>query len=43
MIDEHRTDNSEISGEQDSTADVIAAVALVAVFVAACIFWISAQ
>lgn len=33
----------EIQGEGDSIADAIAAVSLIAIFVATCIFWISGQ
>lgn len=33
----------QISEQEDSVADVIAAIALVVIFVATCIFWISAQ
>ncbi len=35
-------DNTQVEHE-DSIADAIAAVALVLIFVAACIFWISGQ
>lgn len=33
----------QISDQSDSIADVIAAVSLVIIFVAACVFWVSAQ
>ncbi len=36
-------DDIRISDQGDSIADVIAAVALVVIFVAACVFWVSAQ
>lgn len=35
-----RTDTSE---KRDSTVDAIAAVILIVVFVATCVFWISSQ
>lgn len=36
-------DEFEMQEPGDSTADAIAAVALIAIFVATCIFWISGQ
>lgn len=33
----------ELEERSDSVADAIAAVALIAIFVAACIFWVSGQ
>jgi hypothetical protein len=36
-------DEIEMLEEGDSTSDAIAAVALIAIFVATCIFWISGQ
>lgn len=33
----------ELEERNDSVADAIAAVALITIFVAACIFWISGQ
>ena len=37
--------NEELQMQEqgDSTADAIAAVALIAIFVTACIFWVSGQ
>jgi len=37
--------NNEVSiqDQADSTADAIAAVALILIFVAACVFWVSGQ
>lgn len=32
-----------VQDQSDSTADAIAAIALIAIFVATCIFWISGQ
>lgn len=32
-----------VSNEDDNVADAIAAVALVAIFVATCIFWVASQ
>lgn len=36
-------DEFEMQESGDSTADAIAAVALIAIFVSTCIFWISGQ
>lgn len=36
-------DQIDIQEEGDSVADAISAVVLISVFVAACVFWISAQ
>jgi hypothetical protein len=36
-------DQVELQKEGDSLADAIAAIVLISVFVAACIFWVSAQ
>lgn len=36
-------DNLEMMESGDSAADAVAAVALIAIFVATCIFWISGQ
>ncbi len=36
-------DHTEMQEEGDSLSDAIAAVALIIVFVAACIFWVSSQ
>jgi hypothetical protein len=36
-------DQFEMQETGDSTADAIAAVALIAIFVATCIFWVSGQ
>lgn len=36
-------DQIEIQEEGDSAADAIAAIVLIVVFVAACIFWVSSQ
>ncbi|MFT6387754.1 MAG: hypothetical protein ACJAUP_001126 [Cellvibrionaceae bacterium] len=36
-------DQIEIQENGDSFADAIAAIALISVFVIACIFWVSAQ
>lgn len=36
-------DNIELHDASDSTADAIAAIALIAIFVATCIFWVSGQ
>jgi hypothetical protein len=36
-------DHFEMQETGDSTADAIAAVALIAIFVATCIFWVSGQ
>jgi hypothetical protein len=33
----------ELEERSDSVADAIAAVALIAIFVAACVFWVSGQ
>jgi len=35
--------SDQIKEQDDSVADAIAAVVLIAVFVASCIFWVSAQ
>ncbi len=35
--------NDQAKEQDDSFADAIAAVVLISVFVAACIFWVSAQ
>jgi hypothetical protein len=43
MNDERRIDHPEKNHDGDSVADVITVVALVAVFVAVSIFWISSQ
>jgi hypothetical protein len=37
------SDNTETHDSGDSKADVFAAVALIAIFVATCIFWVSSQ
>jgi len=37
------SDELQMQEQGDSTADAIAAVALIAIFVATCIFWISGQ
>ncbi len=36
-------DELEMQEPGDSTADAIAAIALIAIFVSTCIFWISGQ
>ena len=36
-------DDIELQDSGDSTADAIAAIALIAIFVATCIFWVSGQ
>ncbi|MBB6523212.1 hypothetical protein HNR48_003514 [Pseudoteredinibacter isoporae] len=36
-------DDVTLQDQADSTADAIAAVALITIFVATCIFWISGQ
>jgi hypothetical protein len=36
-------DRFEMQEQGDSFADAVAAVVLIAVFVAACIFWVSSQ
>jgi len=36
-------DQVEIQSEGDSIADAIAAVSLIVIFVATCIYWISSQ
>jgi len=36
-------DPIELESRSDSIADAVAAVALIALFVAACIFWVSGQ
>jgi hypothetical protein len=36
-------DNYDIQNNDDSTADAIAALALIAIFVATCIFWVGGQ
>ena len=36
-------DQTEIHKEGDGLADAIAAIVLISVFVATCIFWVSAQ
>lgn len=33
----------EIHDQSDSTADAIAAITLIAVFIATCVFWVSGQ
>lgn len=35
--------NYDIQNSSDSTADAIAAIALIAIFVATCIFWVGGQ
>lgn len=37
------SDELQMQEQGDSTADAIAAVALIAIFVATCIFWVSGQ
>ena len=37
------TDRDEQRAQEDSTADAIAAVALIAIFVVTCIYWIAGQ
>ncbi|MGD8177312.1 hypothetical protein [Marinimicrobium sp. ARAG 43.8] len=39
----HTTTETHEPSEKDAMADAIAAVALIALFVATCIFWISGQ
>lgn len=36
-------DDIQMQEEDDSMADAVAAIALVAIFVATCIFWVSGQ
>lgn len=36
-------DELQMHEEGDSVADAIAAVALIAIFVATCVFWVSSQ
>jgi len=37
------SDELQMQEQGDSTADAIAAVALIAIFVVTCIFWVSGQ
>ncbi len=37
------SEQTTVQDQADSTADAIAAVALILIFVATCIFWISGQ